>query len=159
MALALWTGLSPELSPACRTGSCARLLGALRGGQATVPPQQVGVRGCRDLVGPRCGDWAWEGELPLPTPAGLAVSGEAPGQVAGPGGGDSRAGLHSLPQLCGALTARSCFAADAAADHGSLHLPRQLPEPGRRLLPVPHPADRCRQSQRAASRSHCTSIR
>lgn len=57
------------------------------------------------------------------------------------------------------LTARSCFAADAAADHGSLHLPRQLPEPGRRLLPVPHPADRGRQSQRAASHSHCTSVR
>ncbi|XP_051667003.1 CUGBP Elav-like family member 5 isoform X11 [Manacus candei] len=49
--------------------------------------------------------------------------------------------------------------ADAAADDGSLRFPWQLPEPRRRLLPMPHPADRCRQSQRAASCSHCTSIR
>ncbi|XP_027486897.1 uncharacterized protein LOC113940036 isoform X1 [Corapipo altera] len=58
-----------------------------------------------------------------------------------------------------ALTARSCLAADAAADNGSLRFPWQLREPRRYLLPLPHPADRCRQSQRAASCSHCTSIR
>lgn len=94
----------PELCPLpAGTGSCAQLVGALTGGWATVPRQQ-GQQLCEYMAAGT--SWAPAGEdSTTVTPAGLAESGEAPGQVAGPGGGDSQAGLHSLPQLCGALAA------------------------------------------------------
>ncbi|XP_039371764.1 CUGBP Elav-like family member 5 isoform X4 [Mauremys reevesii] len=50
-------------------------------------------------------------------------------------------------------------ASDAAADDGSLHVSRQLPEPRRHLLPMPHPADRRRQSKRATGHPDCADLR
>lgn len=163
------------MSPACRTGSCAQLSGALTGGQATVPRQQ-GQQLCEYVAAgtswaPGLGTGPGEDSLGrtwgshhCPPQQVWQCRGKLQGRGQDLGEVTARLVCTASPSSAGpwqweALTARSCFAADAAADHGSLHLPRQLPEPGCRLLPVPHPADRGRQSQRAASHSHCTSVR
>lgn len=162
--MALASGLSPELCPlpagqggsqgwlslshTGRDSSCVgtglqgpRGSGSVRGAQPPLPPQQLwSVRGSSGAGGSTRGRWQHLGEVPA-----RLVSTASP----------SSAG----PWLREALTGRSCLAADAAADHGSLHLPRQLPEPGRRLLAVPHPADRGRQSQRAPGHSHRAGVR
>lgn len=168
MALALWAGMPPELCP-------------LPAGQEAVPSSRGLSRVARPLYhvsrasscvstwlqGPR-GPRGWGGQPGVNShhcpPQVWRCQGKLQGRGQDLGEVTARLMCTASPSSAGpwqweALTARSCFAADAAADHGSLHLPRQLPEPWRRLLPVPHPADRGRQSQRAASHSHCTSVR